>query len=748
MIVFVHTKEGLMSLYKTILTCSVALALTTPALAYQDKLDANQDSYAYSGKKSTNYASDSSLFIKKSNSGSADREAYIEFDISSLEEGVDSLYFRAGILSDSSVKLSVYSLDENWRDTDLTWKTNLDEGDYLTWVPDVKNNYLMIDVSERVNEYLAAGKKSITFALRSAVVTTSPMEIASHENSSSWKRPRLYFDKPESIDPFSFGIDYADTEKGYYSGRTLTDAPAAGNEKTSTYGGWLNWNLGGTGVYRTEQVDGAWFLVDPDGYVFYSMALNSVTQGGGVDLPGELKDMGLNSTGSWSDQDLGDIARTPRWNFLVNFKNTDNETKELYEADILPVFYPEFVEFADEWAESLTADKDDPFILGHFSDNELPFHKEQLAANLNLASSNPQYIAANAWMIGRYGNSYDANDISTVDEEEFSGYVAETYFRIVSAAIKKYDPNHLYIGSRIHAAGKRNPYIIAAAGKYVDVMSINFYGEWEPESGDEGMGLWNDLGNKPFLITEFYTKAEDSGLANSDGAGWLVASQEDRAIFYENFALKLMENPGSVGWHWFRYMDNNDSNKGMVDENYNWYETLRSSFSKINHNAYELRGHLMWDSIDYNGLANGDNGLETQQVTPSPVEALANIATISASSDDGNSPNNVVDDDLGSRWSAKGEGESITFKLEESIEVSRVDIAFYKGDKRTNYVEIQVSQDGSNWQTLFDGGQPQSTIELQTFSVDKTSAKYLRIIGHKNSANNWNSLTEVDIYGF
>jgi hypothetical protein len=79
-----------------------------------------------------------------------------------------------------------------------------------------------------------------------------------------------------------------------------------------------------------------------------------------------------------------------------------------------------------------------------------------------------------------------------------------------------------------------------------------------------------------FLVTEFYAKGEDSGMPNHTGAGWLVHTQDDRGLFYEDFILALLESRACVGWQWFKYQDNDpddphaeasnrDSNKGIVD---------------------------------------------------------------------------------------------------------------------------------------------------------------------------------------
>jgi len=74
-------------------------------------------------------------------------------------------------------------------------------------------------------------------------------------------------------------------------------------------------------------------------------------------------------------------------------------------------------------------------------------------------------------------------------------------------------------------------------------------------------------------------------MPNRTGAGWLVHTQDDRGIFYENFVLTLLESKSCVGWQWFKYQDNDpddphaessnkDSNKGIVDRYYKAYTSL------------------------------------------------------------------------------------------------------------------------------------------------------------------------------
>ena len=69
-----------------------------------------------------------------------------------------------------------------------------------------------------------------------------------------------------------------------------------------------------------------------------------------------------------------------------------------YPNDCIFVFDPEFEDFCRRHAqESLSATKDDPWLLGHFSDNELPFRPNALENYLSLPESDLGYQAAKAW---------------------------------------------------------------------------------------------------------------------------------------------------------------------------------------------------------------------------------------------------------------------------------------------------------------------------------------------------------------
>jgi hypothetical protein len=123
------------------------------------------------------------------------------------------------------------------------------------------------------------------------------------------------------------------------------------------------------------------------------------------------------------------------------------------------------------------------------------------------------------------------------------------------------------------------------------------------------------------------------------------------------------------------------------------------------------------------------------------------VAGVSASSHDGNVPENTLDRDLTTRWSAQGDGENITFELQGNATIDDVAIAWHKGDQRTSDFTIQVSTDGTGWFQVFSGTSSGSTLEAEIYPVTDVLARFVRIVGFGNSENDWNSITEVHLLG-
>ncbi|MBC7485705.1 MAG: discoidin domain-containing protein [Cytophagaceae bacterium] len=144
---------------------------------------------------------------------------------------------------------------------------------------------------------------------------------------------------------------------------------------------------------------------------------------------------------------------------------------------------------------------------------------------------------------------------------------------------------------------------------------------------------------------------------------------------------------------------------------------------------------------DNSGASATSSAVSIRVALPAPLCLPA-----SASGDDGNVAVNVLDNNLATRWSASGDGQWIAFCKGAAVNISGIQIAFYSGNVRQSIFDVQLSRDGLNWANSLTAVHSSGTsLNLQTFTFATQSAKYLRIVGHGNTVNVWNSYTEVKI---
>ncbi|QMV43975.1 hypothetical protein [Cohnella cholangitidis] len=405
------------------------------------------------------------------------------------------------------------------------------------------------------------------------------------------------------------------------------------------WGGRIDKFYGATGFFRVVRDEGRFWIVDPDGHPCYHTAISQVsahtspnTVKNAVDNFGSvegwadtaterLRELGFTAVGMWSDESLVHQSKTPigicgTAYFITTYGDRNGLTKPsvghkvFAHNNAMPVFDPMFETFAHDYAREVTAElKGKPDVVGWFSDNELPANLNMLERFLTLDPNEAcnRYSLAVAWTFLKHESGLDDPKIEDATDdirERFRGAVYDRYFRVVATALKVADPNHLYLGSRFMFLGPHfmdgtllGEGMMRAAGRWCDVISVNYYMAWTPDGKEiEKWALWS---GKPLIISEWYAMASDSGMANATGAGFRVATQKDRARFYQNFALWLVECPWFVGFHWFKYSDNDptdanaeasnlNGNKGIVTTQFVEWTDLTDEMMELNGQIYSL----------------------------------------------------------------------------------------------------------------------------------------------------------------
>ncbi|OJJ16855.1 hypothetical protein BKI52_33690 [marine bacterium AO1-C] len=110
-------------------------------------------------------------------------------------------------------------------------------------------------------------------------------------------------------------------------------------------------------------------------------------------------------------------------------------------------------------------------------------------------------------------------------------------------------------------------------------------------------------------------------------------------------------------------------------------------------------------------------------------------------------PDKSYDGSFSTRFSINGIGEHITYDLGSTKSIGTVQIAWYKGNSRTATFRILTGTSTGSLSQAFEGTSSGNTNNLQSYSFSQRNARYVRVVGLGNSANNWLSITEARITG-
>lgn len=382
----------------------------------------------------------------------------------------------------------------------------------------------------------------------------------------------------------------------------------------------------------------AWFL-SPFHRLFLSMGVNAIGDQGyrarNDDYYNPVKNQFHGDKKAWVKEVF---ARMKKWHFNTVGSWADDAlmgqkvpyTPMLYIARgnpwddvLLSVFTDDFEARVKENAKNAQKYKDDPYLIGYFLDNELPWwgdfgwhadgQKTLLEKYALIGVDNANKEALQKFFEDRYNKDIEAFDkawdqnlksfgelegpvtlsVRTRKQREvadaWAGVVAERYFAVTTKALKAVDPNHLILGVRF--AGETPWNVVEACGRYCDVVSVNHYAK----SGDIDQEFLDNVyakTKKPVLITEysFSSMENQSGDPNTHGADVAVPTQKDRVEHFERYAHEALSLPYIVGLHWFEWSDESpegrfdkeDCNYGLVDIHDHEYRLLTQAQEKMN----------------------------------------------------------------------------------------------------------------------------------------------------------------------
>ncbi len=272
----------------------------------------------------------------------------------------------------------------------------------------------------------------------------------------------------------------------------------------------------------------------------------------------------------------------------------------------------------NETKDFLNGSKDDPYLIGHTFENEKGWTKDIVRDVLRDKSGNQPAKAAFLEMILKEMDGNEARfkestglTFSKLDDllaqdlssnkalvpyyEPFITFASKTYYQTVNGIIRKYDPNHLFLGSSLTPKWQSSPEWELGAIGYVDALSFDLYfktTDWlEPY-------LSHDI---PILLLEYGFTVTGRGM------GYFYAnypSQRERGIGYRKLMEEYASIPQFVGACWFLVYDQPVTGRGSYGggESFNFgflnqqdqpYQEFIDEVKKTTGRLYEIHAGLI-----------------------------------------------------------------------------------------------------------------------------------------------------------
>ncbi len=286
----------------------------------------------------------------------------------------------------------------------------------------------------------------------------------------------------------------------------------------------------------------------------------------------------------------------------------------------LDVFAPEFEALCETKALQVCAPlKDDPFLLGYsmtdcplFTEEDLRERTDVIGGKRrarrskgfprrlrNLGSGAPGKLAYVRLMrklytasIDRfndtYGTAFDSFDAlasaenwrpetdlsnanETRDNVEFLLAVVDRYYKCASEAIRRHDPNHLFVGDKLNANTDCADTVIRTTTKYTDIFFYQYYSKYEVQA--LAMDRWSKILDQPMINGDSaYTQVTPS---MPHPFGPIATGVQERIRWTHTFFTKAFARPDFVGWHYCGWVDADNNMKapgreyrqhsGMID---------------------------------------------------------------------------------------------------------------------------------------------------------------------------------------
>jgi hypothetical protein len=192
-----------------------------------------------------------------------------------------------------------------------------------------------------------------------------------------------------------------------------------------------------------------------------------------------------------------------------------------------------------------------------------------------------------------------SNGYETRDNVEFLKEVLAKYYQTAREAIRRYDPNHLFVGDKINANTDTLDTVLPVTSQFTDVVFYQMYARYEVQK--PGLDRWSKAVDKPFINGDSaFTMITDT---MPRPYGPVADSLEQRAEWTAEFFQTAFARPEFVGWHYCGLIDApiliprkwDRQHSGLLTGYGEPYPTLKTTLKTCTDEMYEIATRVSTD---------------------------------------------------------------------------------------------------------------------------------------------------------
>ncbi len=421
---------------------------------------------------------------------------------------------------------------------------------------------------------------------------------------------------------------------------------SAEEDQFDKYGGWKGLKGEQKGYFHAQNINGKWWIITPEGNVFWSIGMYCVRFGGipekdtgrrsynesnlkrygnenewGRITRLRLHNWGFNTIGDWSSES---IYKEPGIAYVVGIdlpKKAENVIPKGSWGYFPDVFSKEFNDSIKEAVQTKFKYQgyliDDPWLLGYFLADEPSWY----GSKGRRGSLVDDFIALDNAKPGKQAwlKFIKSNEVTEEKKLEFLRIIAEQFSKVMHDTLREYDKYHMILGTR---PTRLYPEVVEATGKYCDIFSMSEYGlnqgyQINPKFKQTIDEVYK-YAQKPIMLGVLIS-AQDTNLPYG-----IVRTQRDRGISYWRYLVRITQDPTVVGVHWFQYFDpplkcfdDKAANWGLVNEKDEPYEEAVNLIAQANKMVYAYALELSTFVPEFdNFLAPKKQGAPVNNATP------------------------------------------------------------------------------------------------------------------------------------